>query len=243
MLSAQMDTQEATSAAMLRLMGYRPSKLFEPKSDHERHALGMIAPHFSSEENALSWMSAFEVRGVFTKLYAWAIPSDAALERIASYGPIIEIGAGTGFWSAMLAARGTDVIAFDQAPLPENVPETMCDLLKSEAEADAAINPWHVGQSSKGPVLRGSAAEASLYPERALMLCWPPYNTSFAYDALVDYAGDTVIYIGEHSGGCCATDEFFSLLCEKFDEVECVAIPQWPGIHDDITIWKRKAAT
>jgi len=228
-------------------MGCRPSKLFDPTNDVERAALELLRHHFAPAGTDIgfdgnSWMKAFETREVFCKQFSWAIPSDVALAKIASCGPIIEIGAGTGFWSAMLTARGADVIAFDQAPLPETMPETVCDLLTSEADADAAINPWHVGQNTKGPVMRGSVAEASLHPDRALMLCWPPYSTNFAYDALVDYAGDTVVYIGEYSGGCCGTDEFFTLLHETFDEVDTVDIPQWPGIHDVLTIWKRKAA-
>ncbi|GGM06463.1 methyltransferase domain-containing protein [Dactylosporangium sucinum] len=47
---------------------------------------------------------------------AWAIPTEAALALIGDHGPILETGAGTGYWAALLRARGVDVVATDAAP-------------------------------------------------------------------------------------------------------------------------------
>ncbi|GLE01415.1 hypothetical protein PINS_up010245 [Pythium insidiosum] len=49
-------------------------------------------------------------------LYAYATPTDAALDVIAKYAPLVEMGAGTGYWSAMLQQRGVDIAAFDACP-------------------------------------------------------------------------------------------------------------------------------
>ena len=38
----------------------------------------------------------------FVKKYAWAIPGPKALEEIKKYSPIIEIGAGAGYWKMCL---------------------------------------------------------------------------------------------------------------------------------------------
>src|SRR4051794_21992422 len=48
--------------------------------------------------------------------FAWAVPSDEAIEEIARHGPIVEIGAGTGYWAWLLAQAGADVLAYDRAP-------------------------------------------------------------------------------------------------------------------------------
>lgn len=51
--------------------------------------------------------------------YSWAIPSPEALrwilDRLDGQG-IIEMGAGTGYWSALLTLGGADVVAFDKYP-------------------------------------------------------------------------------------------------------------------------------
>ena len=47
---------------------------------------------------------------------SFAIPNEAALATIAENAPLIECGAGTGYWSALLQQRGVDVLAFDSHP-------------------------------------------------------------------------------------------------------------------------------
>ena len=48
---------------------------------------------------------------------AYAVPSDAGLAALANLGlPLIECGAGTGYWASLLRRRGVTVAAFDIAP-------------------------------------------------------------------------------------------------------------------------------
>ena len=47
---------------------------------------------------------------------AFAVPSGAALDLIARHAPIVEMGAGTGFWVSLLRSRGLDATAFDVQP-------------------------------------------------------------------------------------------------------------------------------
>ncbi len=146
------------------------------------------------------------------KLYAWAIPTDEALATIAKYSPIIEIGAGTGYWAALLQERGTDVLAFDiyQA------------------------GPKHT------KVLFGSCEEIQNHPERTLFLCWPPYKTPMAIDCLKAYRGRYLIYVGEGDGGCTGDDAFHALLCREWKPIEYVKIPRWLTIHDRLVVYERK---
>lgn len=48
--------------------------------------------------------------------YSYAIPDLTALNILAEHGPILEIGAGTGYWAYLLRQRGVDVAAFDINP-------------------------------------------------------------------------------------------------------------------------------
>lgn len=156
--------------------------------------------------------------------YAWAIPNDEALDAIAKVGPIVEVGAGTGYWASLLADRGVDVVAYDLYPPPH------------------PRNHWHEGAAAVHfPVARGGPAKVARHPDRALMLCWPPYAKPMAFHCVRLYAGSTVVYIGEGAGGCTGDDRFHELLGVEYGEpVESIAIPQWPGIHDRLEIFRRK---
>ena len=48
--------------------------------------------------------------------YAYAVPNEAALDALRDLGPVVEAGAGTGYWAWALRKRGGDVRAFDSAP-------------------------------------------------------------------------------------------------------------------------------
>lgn len=51
-----------------------------------------------------------------TRTVGFGVPGDQALKLAASAAPLIEVGAGTGYWTALLRARGVDVDAYDVAP-------------------------------------------------------------------------------------------------------------------------------
>ena len=150
--------------------------------------------------------------------YAWAIPDERALVMVGSTGSVVEIGAGGGYWAALLRARGVEVFAYDPRP----------------------------GTTSKKvwtDVLIGRTRPVERHPGSTLFLCWPEYTSRFAEIALLRHlrsGGTRVAYVGEYEGGCCAEDGFFELLSEKFEEVESAHIPQFPGLHDYLTIYDRK---
>lgn len=163
-----------------------------------------------------------DTRREFVSRYSWAIPNHATLETIkreASAG-VVEIGAGTGYWAHLLRLREVDVVAYDLKP---------------------HVNHWCKGNWS--PVLAGEPVDASKHPERALLLCWAPYDDSMAADALTAYSGDTLLWVGEGRGGCTGDDKFWELIDRGWREMYEVEIPQWEGIHDSLTVYKRIAAT
>lgn len=49
----------------------------------------------------------------YVEKYGCSRWTDAALDAIKSFGPIIEIGAGHGHWQHALTLRGGNVLAFD----------------------------------------------------------------------------------------------------------------------------------
>jgi hypothetical protein len=49
-------------------------------------------------------------------LYAFAAPNNHALKALAAVAPIIEVGAGVGYWALLLRQAGVDVVATDELP-------------------------------------------------------------------------------------------------------------------------------
>jgi len=151
--------------------------------------------------------------------YAFAIPTEAALDAIARYAPIVELGAGTGYWAWLLRERGVDCVAYDLAP------------------PDQAANAHAFRPLTWTAVEPGSIDMLARHADRALFLCWPPYRDSFAARALRAYAGSTFIHIGEPRGGHTADDTFFDALEGHWRPVERVALPNWPGTCDALTVF------
>jgi SAM-dependent methyltransferase len=152
--------------------------------------------------------------------WSFAVPSDEALSWLLQLGPLVEVGAGTGYWAALLAARGADVVA--------------CDLRRPRGQYRQEVGAYH-------PVENLDAAEAAAaHPERALLLVWPPYDEDMAVRALEAYRGPVVAYIGESDGGCTGDEAFHAALDAHWFEAHCVSIPQWWGVHDRLYIFRRR---
>lgn len=170
---------------------------------------------FESIRN-LSNTKVFNEREKLTKKYSFAIPSEKALQTIAKYGSILEIGAGTGYWASLLKDMNVDIVATDLGRSYGF--ETFYTDIERLSAIDAIKN----------------------HPQRNILSCWACYDQKWVYDALMESSCNYWIVIGEGQGGCTACDEFFNELEKTFEEVERVYIPNWTMIHDYLTVWKRK---
>ena len=160
-----------------------------------------------------------EARRRLTKKYSFAIPNRRAIDAIVELSPVVELGAGTGYWASLVQQRGGRIDAYDKF--------TEGNEYKFE--------------SRYYPVTQGAEDVLESYgSEHSLLLCWPCYNTIFAFNALRRFGGNTLIYVGEGYGGCCGDDLFHETLDNCWDLADQVEIPQWPFIHDSFYIYRRK---
>jgi len=153
--------------------------------------------------------------------YAWAIPSDEIIATIAALSPIVEVGAGNGYWAYLLAKAGADVVAYDRQPDGGN------------AWFPKIEKPWF-------PVQRGPASAAKAHADRTLLIVWPPYNAPMANTALRLYHGSRFVYVGEGDGGCNANSAFFARLEREWRVAAEATIPRWEGINDGVVVYERK---
>ena len=172
-------------------------------------------------------------------LYAYAVPTPAALDAIASCSPqgVVEVGAGTGYWSAALRAHGVDMVALDVAPQKvRGVPD--------DGSAHA-FNEYHGEVPAFTEVERGGceALESPVLRGRTLLLCYPPPGP-MAADALRacsfgDDPTQVVAYVGEWCGDT-ADARFEHELQSAFRRVHRISLPNWGNTANSLTIWKRR---
>jgi hypothetical protein len=167
--------------------------------------------------------SAFEERVRCVRRYAFAVPNAAALSTLARHAPIVELGAGTGYWAYLLRRRGVEIAAFDVAP------------------PDRAANPYKFEPRTWTTVAQGGVERLAAYPDRALFLCWPGQRDPFADAALAAYHGPTLLYVGEGPGGHTADERFFARLERDWRPLETIRLPNWPGTRDSLTVLQRIA--
>jgi hypothetical protein len=161
-----------------------------------------------------------------THEYAWAIPTEPVVRTLATLSPICDLGCGTGYWANLLAQTGAQVIAVDAIP-----PRGDANRWHHTKEG-ATIQRW-------APIITAAAEEFEVPIDAALMLCWPPYDSSMADVALRRYRGDRVIYVGEGCGGCTGDDAFHDRLVANWILVAEHQIPQWSGVHDSVSVYRR----
>lgn len=187
--------------------------------------------------------------------FASAVPSDEALGAIAQLGvPVVELGAGTGYWGALLAARGVDVVLYDREP----------------PSARAGNNNFFHRAFAR--VRRGDERAAAAHPERALLLVWPFSLEEMSKDlregrafapwdkaALDAYKGELVLHVGsitepepgaERGPGrarsrwtVTTSPAFCAALRAEFECERVAPVHQWPQTNDELTIWRRRHAT
>ena len=160
-------------------------------------------------------------------MLAFAVPSARALATIARHGPIVEMGSGTGFWSALLRASEVDVSCFDVEP--------------PSPEPAAAQNEFHGDCPTFVRVQRGTPATLSeaRWRRHALLLCYPPPQSPMAAECLAAFSGDVLVHVGEWLGDT-GSPAFEQALARDWQLEERLPLPCWGDTADDLTVWRRR---
>lgn len=166
-------------------------------------------------------LQAYQARWDLVPHFGFAVPDEPSLQVLATHGPIVEMGAGTGYWARLLRDRGVEVRAFDR---------TIPDGNKSPYDFQRTWTQVEVG----------TPESLSEFEDYTLFLCWPPYDSPMAADCLEYWHGDLLVVVGEGRGGCTAEDGFFDLLDRDFVQWESFPVPRWRGMNDYMDLYHRK---
>lgn len=155
----------------------------EPSEDEAatlaRFATHNKAPTLAHRERGQ--LSSFAVSVMAKLLFAplqrcsFAIPNEAALVALARRAPLVEMGAGTGYWSALLQQRGVCIAPFDAQPPSTDsnnafFGHTFTDVMHGDASLfGPAASPGGDREAGAGEG-RGAVDDLA---SRALLLTWP----------------------------------------------------------------------
>lgn len=209
------------------LFSYSPIKddfLIENPYLHEMIAL-------KKQHNNFELSDIYCLREEMISKYAFSIPTIDVLRLITDYSPLIELGAGNGYWAWCLNQLGADIICFDLHPPQEALPWPWGSWEDENIWFDSE---WY-------PVNGGDEKVVQHHGTRTLLLCWPVFHTPMASTTLDFYllsGGTSLIYIGDNKS--CGDVRFHEMLGDKSPVIE-KKLPGWPGIDDYVRIFEWKS--
>jgi len=153
--------------------------------------------------------------------YSEAIPTLEALQALAGLAPLVEIGAGTGYWARLLTDLGTDIVASDCVP--------------------SEINSWTARSQPWMAMEVCDALDAiRLHPDRTLFSCCPP-RPGYMTNALQAYQGDALALITDGPvNGERSADPLYGALEADWELAKQVELPRWPMRFNSLMIWQRQ---
>jgi hypothetical protein len=168
-----------------------------------------------------------ELRLRVIERFGYAVLSREAVQRLIPYGPFLEVGAGTGYWSYELQKAGCVSIATDL-----HTPE-----MTSKPAVEYA---FHGGSCYVDVIAMAGEDAAKQHPDKTLLMVWPEWGMNWAYRALRQYAGTTLIYVGEGRGGRTGDDQLQQELEQSWREEERIRIPRFPFVNEAVVVYRKK---
>ena len=111
------------------------------------------------EARGNNWVRLDVLGAPLCSKYAWAVPNNRALNILAEFSPLIEIGCGKGYWASLLREMGVDVLCYDK-----KVNSSKC---------------WTTVEIGGPKILKQAVAH-----ERTLFLCYPDDSQNLAMKCL-----------------------------------------------------------
>jgi len=152
--------------------------------------------------------------------FGFVIPSRELLDQLQCHQPILEVGAGSGYITALMRHRGIDVIGTDA-------------LRQNYGFVFGAYDANQLTMNATEAVRR--------FPDRNVFCAWPTLGSTWLRYALQAMTvGRRAILIEESA---CAEPSTWQYRDRCFGRESSIDIPIWPGMHDYAATWIKKPCT
>ncbi len=159
--------------------------------------------------------------------YAYFIPNETMVASMAKFignQTVLSVGCGKGLLEFLLYSQGVQIRATTE---------------ESGYNKDCQGTPFHEIEYMDATVA------VKTYLTDILLLSWPPKKSPMAAEALKEFKGKHVIYIGESRGGTSADTDFFDLLDTSYRERTEISdtiriLKRFPTVLDRVFIFERK---
>jgi hypothetical protein len=174
--------------------------------------------------NTISNEVPFELGDQFRRKFSYAIPDKNTIEALCYFieeDIILEIGAGRGLWSFLLQEKCKNVIPTDNYIFEVKMlsfDNTFTKIIKMDSVQ--AVKTF---------------IEANI-----LMSIWPLYLDPMLSNAVKEFKGDKIIFIGESRGGCTGDDEFFEIMMNDWILEKYIKNRVVSYMYDSVFLFKRK---
>lgn len=202
----------------------------------------------SSNDRMKCWEKIEAASQELCQKYAWAVPDNRAIKILKHFSPLVEIGAGKGYWTSLLREAGVDIIAFDKflgtkvGKSKSNDKNNWTEVLHGDPSLLLSSKSNKKTKDNTQPSLNN----------RTLFLCYPDEAESMAATCLENYQGEYIVHVGEMIStgtvmgppvapfGRTSSADFQVSLAEQF---HCILVAKlsvtYPISRDCISVWKR----
>jgi hypothetical protein len=162
-------------------------------------------------------LSLYGLRDEAISEFGFGLPSRELIDALEQHQPIIEVGAGTGYFTALMRKRGIDVIGTDCGP--------------GQRFCVGRYDPKQLSLQAKTAVRR--------YRDRTVFCSWPSlWHTWFRQALRAMQVGQKLIVIEEDA---CAEDSAWEYRDQAFEEIgKSIPLPAWPNLNDRASCWVKK---
>lgn len=155
--------------------------------------------------------------------YGHGIPSRMTIATLAAGNPMVEVGAGTGYWAKLISQRNKAMI------------------YPTDELGNGEVNEWFQQIGKHHPVEKLDGVEAvRKYPNCDVLMVWPTQRNDVAAHAAAEMQVDRKLFVVHHGlGGITGTARLFHVLRTDFEQVDEITLPRYPWLNDRFLVYKK----
>lgn len=187
-------------------------------------------------------MTEYYRRRGFIDNYGWSVPNKEIIDSIKTFvgnDLVLEVGSGYGLWAKLMRDIGINVIATNR-------------IYDKRDRQDTAFLPRGADYNFTDVEKLNHLEALNKYQNaNVLLLNWPPDGDRMAYESLISFKGNKLIFVGESKSGCTGCDKFFDLIESDWkwignwedpehEEYATVELQNWKDMSDKLYFYIRK---